>query len=123
MIATKKKVLGSFAMYYAEARAPLSRERRMIDVAASIAGLAIESQRAHEMLPRREAPPPAILRANPDWMFILSPGGVFLDYYAKDPDELLVPPQVFLGRTIAEILPPVVANPLTAAIAGTVGSG
>jgi len=123
IMSTQKKVLGSFAMYYAEARAPLSRERRMIDVAASIAGLAIENQRAHEMLRRSEERTRAILRANPDWMFILSAGGVFLDYYAKDPDELLVPPQVFLGRTIAEILPPVVANPLTAAIAGTLASG
>jgi C4-dicarboxylate-specific signal transduction histidine kinase len=123
IMSTQKKVLGSFAMYYAEARAPLSRERRMIDVAASIAGLAIENQRAHEMLRRSEERTRAILRANPDWMFILSAGGVFLDYYAKDPDELLVPPQVFLGRTIAEILPPVVANPLTAAIAGTLSSG
>ncbi len=123
IMSTQKKTLGSFAMYYSEPRSPMRGERRMIDVAANIAGIAIENQRAHEALRRSEERNRAILRANPDWMFILSAGGVFLDYYAKDPDELLVPPRVFLGRTITDILPPVVSAPLTAAIAGTLASG
>jgi signal transduction histidine kinase len=123
IVSTKKKTLGSFAMYYSEPRAPLEEERRTIDVAANIAGIAIENERAHEALRRSEERNRAILRANPDWMFILSAGGVFLDYYAKDPDELLVPPHAFLGRTITDILPPVVSSPLAAAIAGTLASG
>ena len=34
---------------------------------------------------------------------------MFLDYHAKDPGDLLVPPEVFLGRNIREVLPPELA--------------
>ena len=40
----------------------------------------------------------AILRAIPDWMFILSADGVFLDYHAKEPSRAARPADVFLGR-------------------------
>ena len=39
-----------------------------------------------------EARHSAILRALPDLMFLQSRDGVFLDYSAKDPSSLLVPP-------------------------------
>jgi len=122
ILSTQKRVLGSFAMYYSEPRAPLREDLRIVEVAVNIAGIAIEHQRAQEALRQSEERNRAILRANPDWMFILSANGVFLDYYAKDPSELLAPPHMFLGKTIWEILPPVVANPLAAAMAGTLAS-
>ena len=123
IMSTQKKVLGSFAMYYSEPRAPRRHELRMVDVAANIAGIAIESQQAHKALRQSEERNLAMLRANPDWMFILGRNGMFLDYYAKNPAELLVPPDVFLGKTIWDILPPPVATPLANAIAGTLVSG
>ena len=122
IMSTQKKVLGSFAMYYSEPRAPLRDELRMVDVAANIAGIAIENQQAHKALRQSEERNLAILRANPDWMFILSRNGVFLDYYAKNPAELLVPPDVFLGKTIWDVLPPSVSTPLANAIASTLAS-
>ena len=48
----------------------------------------------------------AVLKALPDWVFLLTAGGVFLDCHAKDPSDLLVPPEVFLGKNIHEVLPP-----------------
>ena len=48
----------------------------------------------------------ALLRAIPDLMFVHSPDGVYLDYHAKDPAELLVPPEQFLGKRISDIMPP-----------------
>jgi C4-dicarboxylate-specific signal transduction histidine kinase len=48
---------------------------------------------------------------------------VFLDYYAKNPAELLVAPEVFLGKTIWDVLPPQVSAPLANAIAGTLAAG
>ena len=83
ILSTQKKVLGSFAMYYSEPRAPLREDLRIVEVAVNIAGIAIEHQRSQEALRQSEERNRAILRANPDWMFILSANGVFLDYYAK----------------------------------------
>ena len=122
ILSTQKKVLGSFAMYYSEPRAPLREDLRIVEVAVNIAGIAIEHQRAQEALRQSEERNRAILRANPDWMFILSANGVFLDYYAKNPSELLVPPHVFLGKTIWDILPPAVTTPLAAAMSGALAS-
>lgn len=48
----------------------------------------------------------AILRALPDMMFLHTTEGVYLDYYARDPDALKVPPEKFLGKNFREILPP-----------------
>lgn len=123
IMSSQRKVLGSFAMYYSEPRAPLREDLRMVDVAANIAGIAIEHQQASKALRQSEERNLAILRANPDWMFILSGNGVFLDYYAKNPAELLVAPEVFLGKTIWDVLPPQVSAPLANAIAGTLAAG
>ena len=54
----------------------------------------------------------AVLRALPDWMFVLSTDGVFLDFHARDPDRLSVPPEAFLGKHIRDVLPPDVAEGL-----------
>jgi PAS domain S-box-containing protein len=51
----------------------------------------------------------AVLRALPDWIFVLSADGVFLDFHVKDPERLAMPPSVFLGRRMADVLPPEIA--------------
>lgn len=51
----------------------------------------------------------AILRAIPDMMFLQDRNGVYLDYYARDARDLLVPPEQFLGRNLREFLPPMLA--------------
>lgn len=45
ILSSKGKVLGSFAMYYAEPRKPTAEESRLTSVATYIAGLAIEHHR------------------------------------------------------------------------------
>ncbi|MBJ7312944.1 ATP-binding protein [Rugamonas sp. CCM 8940] len=48
-------VFGSFAMYYTEVRSPTSEERRLIDVASHLAGIAIAgTRRERELLRHRE---------------------------------------------------------------------
>jgi PAS domain S-box-containing protein len=48
----------------------------------------------------------AILRAMPDLMFLQDRDGTYLDFYASDSNDLLVPPDQFLGKKMEEILPP-----------------
>ena len=117
------KVLGSFAMYYGAPRPPTPYELRLIDVATDLARIAIEHHRAQEALRASEARNRAILRAIPDWMFILSADGVFLDYHVKDPQSLLVPPEAFMGRTMRDVLPPAIAERLHAGFARALASG
>jgi PAS domain S-box-containing protein len=55
----------------------------------------------------------AILRALPDWMFLVSNEGVFLDCHVKDRTYLLAQPETFIGKQVREVLPPPLADDLT----------
>ena len=119
----QRKVLGSFAMYYTEPREPRDEELRLIETAADIARIAIEQQRANQALQHSEARVQAMLRAIPDWMFLTTVEGVFVDYHVKDVSKLHVPPAQFLNRNIREILPPPVADALAHAFTRASESG
>ncbi len=47
----------------------------------------------------------ALLQALPDTYFRLSNDGTILEYKASNEQELLMPPEMFLGRRVADILP------------------
>src|SRR5262245_8413040 len=119
----QRKVLGSLAMYYKEPREPRDAELRLIETAADIARIAIQQQRANQALRDSEARNQAILRAIPDWMFLTTVDGVFLDYHVKDASRLHAPPSAFLGRNIREVLPPPVAGALADAFVRASASG
>jgi PAS domain S-box-containing protein len=65
----------------------------------------------------------AILQAIPDLMFVQTPDGVYLDYHAQDPADLLVPPEVFLGKNMREVLPPDLAEDLAKCFKRTAETG
>jgi PAS domain S-box-containing protein len=69
-----------------------------------------DRKRAEASIGQLEARNSAILRAIPDLMFVLLRDGTFVDYHARDPGTLLVPPEQFMGRTIHDVLPPAVAE-------------
>ncbi len=119
----QRKVLGSFAMYYTEPREPQDEELRLIETAADIARIAIEQQRANQALQHSEARVQAMLRAIPDWMFLTTVDGVFLDYHVKDVSKLHVSPAEFLNRNIQDVLPPPVADALAHAFTRASESG
>jgi signal transduction histidine kinase len=52
----------------------------------------------------------AILRAIPDLMFVLLRDGTYVDYHARDPEALFVPPSTFLGKNVRDVLPPGLAE-------------
>lgn len=117
-----RKVLGSFAMYYGEPRSPSEDELRLIEAAADVARIAIEQQRAHQALRDSEARNRAMLRAIPDWMFLTTVEGVFLDFHAKDVARLHAPPATFLGKRVTEVLPPPIGETLSQAFARVTAS-
>ena len=117
ILSSQRTVLGSFAIYADEPRAPTREELHLMNIAAHLAGVAIEQRQALRALHHSEERNRAMLRAIPDWMFVTSADGTFLDYHAKDPEKLLAPPSVFMGKSIPDILPPPVANALIRASA------
>lgn len=52
----------------------------------------------------------ALLNAIPDLMFLISRDGVFLNYKADSSGDLLIPPEAFLNKKVAEVLPPHLAE-------------
>ena len=51
----------------------------------------------------------AILSALPDLIFVMSRDGRYLDVHTTDPKALLMPPESFLGKHFADVLPPELA--------------
>jgi C4-dicarboxylate-specific signal transduction histidine kinase len=45
----------------------------------------------------------------PDLMFVMSRDGVYLDYHARDPVDLFVPPDQFIGKQMKDVFPAEVA--------------
>jgi signal transduction histidine kinase len=84
-----------------------------------IGGLLIQHhrrRRAEAALRHSEMRNSAILRALPDLVFVIDREGRYVDYHARDHKLLLVPPAVFLGKTINEIMPRAVADTLMGAL-------
>ena len=52
-----------------------------------------------------EARHEAIVKALPDWIFLMSKEGVFLEFHARDQRHLLVPPERFIGHKVMDVLP------------------
>ncbi len=67
-------------------------------------------KQAEQAIRESEARTRALLDAIPDLMFRLSRDGIFLDFKAERVAELAVPPEMFLGRRIEEVIPPEVAR-------------
>ena len=78
-----------------------------------------EQKRAQDALTLVEARNRAMLRAIPDLMFVLTRDGTYVDYHARDEGLLYVPPSVFLGRKIRDIMPPALAEVFMEAIEQT----
>ena len=76
-------------------------------------GVAIDisdRKQTEEMARRTEEKDIAILAAIPDLMFVQTRDGVYLDHHCNNPDDLLVPPEAFLGKNMNEVLPPELAD-------------
>ena len=76
-----------------------------------------DRRRAEEQLADHKAHTHALLCALPHLTFAMTREGVYLDYHAKDPRDLFVPPEQFLGKNIRDIMPPEIADKITAAFA------
>lgn len=64
-----------------------------------------ELRQTKEALQVSEAKARAILDAMPDIMFVFDRNGVFLDYSTAKGQDLYLPPELFLGKSVKELMP------------------
>lgn len=57
------------------------------------------------LLTKSEANNKAIIQAIPDLIFIIDKDGYFLDCKANDNNQLLIPKELFIGKTIKDVMP------------------
>ncbi|WP_410474756.1 diguanylate cyclase domain-containing protein [Guyparkeria sp. TX1] len=79
-----------------------------------------ESERRLAESHRRNA---AIIEAMPDLLFTMDAEGLILDFEPGDGIPLLVEPEVFLGQTVREVMPPALADLTQSVIDRTLSSG
>lgn len=75
-----------------------------------------ERRQAEKILREREECYRSTLSSMIDLVFVLDREGRFVDFHAPNPDMLLLPPKAFLGKTYAEVLPPVLSSSFASAI-------
>ncbi|HKF58442.1 MAG TPA: sigma 54-interacting transcriptional regulator [Blastocatellia bacterium] len=88
------------------------RDDKAIDYLVLIVQDTTERTLAEAALREAEARNQAVFKAIPDLMFLLTKDGVYLDYHAKDPADLLLPPEAFIGKHISNVLPAELAERL-----------
>jgi PAS domain S-box-containing protein len=85
---------------------PIHNERGEVYRIAGISEDITERKLAEEALRKSEAKNRALLEAIPDLMFRLDKAGVFLDYKANSDCQLFIPPEIFMGKKVLEVMPP-----------------
>jgi PAS domain S-box-containing protein len=90
--------------WYRTSLQPIRDSAGTVTSALVIAYDITERKHAESALRQSEAKTRALLNAIPDLMFQLTEEGEFIDYKAADMG-LVVPPDQFLGRKVAEVLP------------------
>jgi signal transduction histidine kinase len=104
---------------------PVAEVFSFIAAQGVLIGLLVERSRLSKLRERHdaalialkesEAKNQAILAALPDLMVLQDAEGTYLDYYARNPKQLYVPPERFLGRKMCEIMPVELAERFTEA--------
>ncbi len=87
---------------------PLFEEEEVVAV-VSIGRDATEQRHAEELLTHRQGLLQALLHAFPDMVFRTTLDGTILDF-SGDPGSTYVPPEQFLQRRVADVLPPEIAS-------------
>ncbi len=85
-------------------------EKNILLFVSNQVAMAIERKRSEASLRRSEQKNRAVLSAMPDLMFLLDREGLFLDYKAERDSDLLMKPEMFLGRNVLNVLPPWLAE-------------
>ncbi len=88
IFSTEGKVLGTFAMYYREPRAPSEQDLQLISMVTRTAAIAIERKRTEEDLQNQQKWLEAVLNLMPTPMLLIEPGTARVTFANKAADEM-----------------------------------
>lgn len=100
---------GKISWVYGQAVPDKDENGNLIGYVGSVTDIT-ERMQAIEALRKSEKRNSVLLKAIPDMIFRISKTGVFLDFKAATNFGPVVPPEVFLGKKIKDVLPPPVAK-------------
>jgi PAS domain S-box-containing protein len=116
-VSSSGNVLGALALYSPEPRSPTAEQLSLLKAFARITGLAVERGRAEEELKRADEAIKAMrnqlqatLNALPDLLFEVDSEGRIFRYHTHRTDLLAAPPEAFMGKRFADVLPPDAAD-------------
>lgn len=101
----------------------LPEERELLQGIAAQIGQVLQHLHDQALLAESEARSRAMVSAIPDMLFRHDEEGRYLDYQAADSTQLLLPPEAFIGRTIAEIMPTALAEQAMQLLRETLATG
>lgn len=95
----------------------LKNEHGKVDKIAGISRDIAELQEAQDALRKSEERHRSLLDAIPDMLFRVTREGLIIDYKARSGEKLFMPPELFLGKYVSEVLPIDVGNQCMAELA------
>lgn len=107
---------GQIYWVFAQAVAEYDAKEQIIGYVGTITDIS-DRKRAEEELQQKNTEMQAILAIFPDLFFRMAADGTILDYKARNTSDLYVPPEFFLNKRMQEVLPPNVAELISATIA------
>jgi PAS domain S-box-containing protein len=100
------QVLGTFAVYYQEQRLPTPMDQRLIDIATSLAGIAIERRKAQEAIEHSEDRLRLLYEDNPTMYFTVSSEGIVLSVNRFGATQLGYPVDELVGQSVLKVVHP-----------------
>ncbi|NCC64046.1 MAG: PAS domain S-box protein [Spirochaetia bacterium] len=85
-------------------------ERRMLNLFIDSVSVAVLRQQIEQKLLSEMATNDAILQVLPDMVFVFSPEGTICNYFSSQKEQLIMPPEQFIGQHITKILPPEISH-------------
>lgn len=83
----------------------LEEEQELLNEITDRLGRMLELRLAEGALRASEAKHRALLEVIPDLIFKISKKGIYLDYHANNPQELVLPPDQIIGKRLHDVLP------------------
>ena len=97
------EVLGTFALYYEESRAPTETERRLVEEASHIAGVAIEYDQQKRALKLQEQQFQRLVENAQPIVFLLDADGTFLLSEGEDLSAVGLEPGEIVGTSVYDL--------------------
>ena len=95
---------GSIKYVWEKGAAVYNNQKKVIALEGFITNITAQKE-TKTRLRNYEAKTKALLEAIPDIMFIQDFEGKYIDWYAQNPENLILPPEKFIGKNMKDILP------------------